>query len=43
VPLEIWIVLALAVAAVTLAAIAQLRRRRRADSPASERNVYPLW
>jgi beta-lactamase regulating signal transducer with metallopeptidase domain len=40
--LEIWIVLALAVAAVILLAVARLRRKRHTAQPA-ERNVYPLW
>jgi hypothetical protein len=41
--LEFWIVLALAVAAILLAAVARLRRKRHAPEPKAERNVYPLW
>jgi hypothetical protein len=44
--LEIWIILALAVAAAILAAAARLRRKHRAGDPKAakaERNVYPLW
>jgi hypothetical protein len=41
--LEVWIILALAVAVVALATVARLRRKRRAAEPKAERNVYPLW
>jgi len=43
VALEIWILLALAAAVAILAAITRLRRKRPAETPRSERNVYPLW
>ena len=41
--LEVWILLALAIAAVVLAAVTRLRRKRRAAESKAERNVYPLW
>ena len=41
--LEIWILLTVAAAVAILAAITRLHRKRPAETPQSERNVYPLW
>ncbi len=43
VALELWILLALIAAAATLWAVGRSRRKQRAVTPPSERNVYPLW
>ena len=43
VPLELWILLVLAVLGIGLAVFARLRRRRRSETPVSGDNVYPLW
>ena len=42
-PLELWIILALVVAAAIIGVVVRLRRKRPREAPASESNVYPLW
>jgi cytochrome c-type biogenesis protein CcmH/NrfF len=42
-PLELWIVLALALVAGMGLAIARIRRKRRAEPVEEDKNVYPLF
>ena len=41
--LELWILSGLVTTILILAAFTRLRRKRRIEPAAAERNVYPLW
>jgi hypothetical protein len=42
-PLELWVLLALAAAGAVIGIVNRLRRRERPGSDGKSNNVYPLW